>query len=40
MVYTRILTLEQLPNTALYGYLAPYDLVYVAPLLLIVLAFV
>jgi len=36
MIYTRILTLEQLPPAAYYLYLAFYNLVYVTPLLLIV----
>jgi len=40
MVYTRILTLEQLPAAGYYAYLALYNLVYVTPLLLIVIAFV
>ncbi|MDT8442330.1 MAG: hypothetical protein RQ723_11795 [Desulfuromonadales bacterium] len=40
MVFTRVLTLHQLPPTAYYGYLVLYNLVYVVPLLLIVLAFV
>lgn len=40
MVFTRILTLEQLPAWHYYGYLALYNLVYVIPLVLIVLLFV
>lgn len=40
MVYTRILTLHRFPETQYYLYLALYNLIYVLPLLLIVLAFV
>ncbi len=40
MVYTRVLTLRQLPPGAYYLYLALYNLIYVAPLALIVLGFV
>lgn len=40
MVFTRVLTLEQLPAWHYYGYLALYNLVYVIPLVLIVLLFV
>lgn len=40
MVYTRILTLKALPMADYYLYLAFYNMVYVIPLLLIVLAFV
>jgi len=40
MVFTRILTLEQLPTLHYYGYLALYNLVYVLPLGLIVGLFV
>jgi thiol-disulfide isomerase/thioredoxin len=40
MVYTRALTLHQLPESSYYGYLAFYNLVYVIPLLLIVTLFV
>jgi len=40
MVFTRILTLEQLPALHYYGYLALYNLVYVIPLALIVGLFV
>lgn len=36
MVFTRILTLEQLPTLQYYGYLALYNLVYVLPLAAIV----
>jgi hypothetical protein len=36
MVFTRILTLEQLPMLHYYGYLALYNLVYVTPLAIIV----
>lgn len=39
MVYTRILTLRELPPALYYGYLALYNLVYVLPLLLIVIGF-
>ena len=39
MVYTRALTLNDLPPAAYYGYLALYNLVYVLPLLAIVLVF-
>lgn len=39
MVYTRLLTLHELPTGAHYLYLALYNLVYVLPLLAIVLAF-
>jgi hypothetical protein len=40
MVFTRILTLEQLPALQYYGYLALYNLVYVLPLAIIVGLFV
>ena len=40
MVFTRILTLEQLPQLQYYGYLALYNLVYVIPLVVIVAVFV
>jgi hypothetical protein len=40
MVFTRILTLEQLPNLQYYAYLALYNLVYVLPLAVIVGLFV
>ena len=40
MVYTRLLTLSELPPAGRYFYLALYNLIYVVPLALIVLAFV
>jgi hypothetical protein len=40
MVFTRVLTLEQLPNLQYYAYLALYNLVYVLPLAVIVGLFV
>jgi hypothetical protein len=40
MVFTRILTLEQLPNLQYYAYLALYNLIYVLPLAVIVGLFV
>ncbi|MGB1109518.1 MAG: hypothetical protein ACPG4N_04135 [Gammaproteobacteria bacterium] len=40
MVFTRILTLEELPTWGYYGYLALYNLVYVLPLAAIVAFFV
>ncbi|HCI13309.1 MAG: hypothetical protein A2063_11200 [Gallionellales bacterium GWA2_60_142] len=40
MVYTRLLTLADLAPAARYGYLAAYNLIYVLPLALIVVAFV
>ncbi len=40
MVYTRLLTLSELPPAGYYLYLALYSLVYVVPLALIVLVFV
>jgi len=40
MVYTRILTLHDLPSSSYYIYLALYNLIYIVPLLLIVLLFV
>lgn len=40
MVYTRILTLNELPSFGYYAYLALYNVVYVLPLLAIVLVFV
>jgi hypothetical protein len=40
MVYTRTLTLSQLPASTHYLYLALYNLIYMVPLLLIVLLFV
>lgn len=39
MVYTRVLTLQELPAPVYYGYLALYNLIYVLPLLAIVLLF-
>ena len=39
MVFTRALTLQDLPASVYYGYLALYNLIYVLPLLLIVLVF-
>jgi hypothetical protein len=39
VVFTRILTLNELPMPAYYGYLALYNVVYVLPLALIVVAF-
>lgn len=39
MVYTRVLTLHQLPPSSYYAYLALYNVVYVLPLLAIVLTF-
>lgn len=39
LVFTRILTLREMSQTSYYGYLALYNLVYVTPLLMIVLAF-
>ena len=40
MVYTRVLTLSEPTTVARYGWLALYNLIYVVPLALIVLAFV
>jgi hypothetical protein len=40
LVFTRILTLNDLPTSTYYGYLALYNVVYVMPLLLIVAGFV
>ena len=40
MVYTRLLTLSELPPAGYYLYLALYNLIYVVPLVLIVLVFV
>jgi hypothetical protein len=40
MVYTRLLTLQGLAPGAYYGYLAFYNLIYIVPLLVLVLAFV
>jgi hypothetical protein len=39
LVYTRVLTLRQLPTASYYLYLTLYNLIYVAPLALIVLVF-
>lgn len=39
MVYTRALTLNDLPTAQFYGYLALYNLIYVIPLLIIVVLF-
>lgn len=39
MVYTRMLTLEELSPGAYYAYLAAYNLIYILPLLAIVLVF-
>jgi hypothetical protein len=39
MVFTRALTLQDLGSTGYYGYLALYNVIYVVPLALIVLAF-
>jgi hypothetical protein len=39
LVYTRVLTLRELPPAGYYGYLALYNVIYVAPLFLIVVAF-
>ena len=40
MVYTRILTLHELPSSSYYLYLVLYNLIYIVPLFLIVLLFV
>jgi hypothetical protein len=40
MVYTRVLTLAELPASTYYAFLALYNVVYVIPLVLIVTAFV
>lgn len=40
LVYTRILTLHDLPHAARYTYLALYNVVYIIPLLLVVIVFV
>jgi cytochrome c biogenesis protein CcdA len=40
MVYTRVLTLNELSDGGYYAYLALYNLIYVLPLLVIVLLFV
>ncbi len=39
MIYTRILTLRELPTASYYGYLALYNLIYVTPLATIVAVF-
>jgi hypothetical protein len=39
MVYTRVLTMNNLGTAGYYGYLLLYNLIYVLPLLLIVLVF-
>ena len=39
MVYTRILTMEDLPSMVYYGYLAVYNVIYIIPLLAIVILF-
>ncbi len=39
MVYTRILTMEELPPLVYYAYLAAYNLIYIVPLLAIVVVF-
>ncbi len=39
MVFTRLLTLADLPSIGRYGYLATYNLIYVVPLALIVVVF-
>ena len=39
MVYTRILTMEELPNLTYYSYLLFYNVIYIIPLLLIVTVF-
>ena len=39
MVFTRLLTLADLPSLGRYGYLAAYNLIYVVPLALIVVVF-
>jgi hypothetical protein len=40
MVYTRILTLRELPARTYYGYLMLYNLIYVTPMALIVIGFI
>ncbi len=40
MVFTRVLTLNDLPTANYYGYLALYNVIYVIPLMAIVLGFV
>ncbi|MFO0821959.1 MAG: hypothetical protein U0792_02380 [Gemmataceae bacterium] len=39
LVYTRVLTLRELPAASYYGYLALYNVIYVTPLFLIVVVF-
>jgi uncharacterized membrane protein HdeD (DUF308 family) len=39
MVFTRILTMEELPTVTYYLYLALYNIIYVVPLLIIVVVF-
>lgn len=39
MVYTRILTMEELPTLTYYAYLAAYNFIYILPLLAIVVVF-
>jgi hypothetical protein len=39
MVYTRILTMAELPTSVYYAYLAAYNVIYVIPLLVIVVVF-
>jgi hypothetical protein len=39
MVFTRVLTLRELPKSSYYGYLVLYNLIYVIPLAVIVTAF-
>jgi hypothetical protein len=39
LVYTKVLTMHDLPSAARYGYLALYNIVYVIPLLLVVVVF-
>ena len=40
MVFTRVLTLNDLPTASYYGYLALYNVIYIIPLMAIVLGFV
>ncbi len=40
MVYTRALTLHELPNSSYYLYLLLYNLIYVVPLIIITLTFI
>ncbi len=39
LVYTKVLTMNDLPSAARYGYLALYNVVYIIPLLLVVVVF-